>query len=82
MVVGDCYDCECLCFGLDGGLRCNSSKKVTVLGICYATCLRFSYCDIRYAFLPLQKIPLMKKLIPLIAICILLGCRETEIEKG
>ena len=24
----------------------------------------------------------MKKLIPLIAICILLGCRETEIEKA
>ena len=32
--------------------------------------------------LPLQKHFLMKKLIPLIAICALLGCRETEIEKS
>ena len=32
--------------------------------------------------LSLQKIPLMKKLIPLIAICVLLSCRETEIEKS
>lgn len=47
----------------------------------YAKILLVSWLSRRFS-LPLQKHLLMKKLIPLIAVCVLLGCRETEIEKA